>query len=1164
MLLALLLSWSTQSSELLLLALLSPITAAGSVISGHLDWRHGSRTSRARWLEQERAARDELALRLSEEAERRRRDFPDAATIMHAVETPDCRLWERRPLEDSFLYLRLGVADQAAEAKASRSGQDLPPSVVTAAPATLSLTDGPVGIAGPLPLARASARWLVAQVLALHSPAEVNVIALLDGSLADWRWLRWPTGVHSIATTSAQRQHAVHDLIRLVAERRSAAGTLGSRWSGPWTVLLIDPATLTATLAGLQPLLADGPAVGVTAICVGQDARLLPPFCRSIAETVSETGSDLKLTAPDRPAFRAVADRVSGDWVELFARRLAPLRDVGTDRVGLPSQISLAELFGFAELNPQAVMRRWAAQTGGPSCPVGMGANGPFELDLVRDGPHVLIAGTTGSGKSELLRSLVVGLAASYPPSEVTFVLIDYKGGAAFAECARLPHTLGVVTDLDSHLTCRALTSLDAELRRREVALAEAGASNLDDYRLTSQAIRCPLPRLVLVIDEFASLAEELPDFLSGLLSIAQRGRSLGIHLVLATQRPAGVVSLDIKANISLRIALRVTDPSESGDVIGNDAASRIPKQLPGRALANTADGVLVEFQTARAGLLSTSTDAIAVTPLDFWHNPVSSSRETEPADLQPICGAISSAASLDPRPIPAPPWLAPLPAHIAVGQLEQVPANSFDLRFGLTDDPARQRQYPAVVELTAGGSIGFIGGARSGRSTALRTLLGLAVSQLSADQLHLYLIDCAGHGFGSLNRLPHCGAVVGLNDPSSVARLVDRLISELARRKRVLAELGVDNVREAHRLGAELPVLLLAIDGWEGLVALSDELDAGRTVDLAIQLLRDGAAAGLTIALAGDRGVLGARVSSAISRKFVLAMTDRGDYAMAGLNSSMMPAEMLPGRAFCVEDGLETQLALLAADPAVAAQWAYLHRNAIRDRARTNTPSVTVRTLPDTVAFAELAAAGAQAPGECLLGLGGDEVSPVFCELFRANSRFLVAGPARSGRSATAVLIARQAHAAGVGLLIAAPRRSALAIWGHDNGYPVAGPHPERPALLDPGQLTDRQLILIDDAEQFSDTAVGDQLHELLRRHHAAAVVCARTDDLLVSFRGIGVEMRRHRTGLLLQPARSDGELLGIRLDPGRLNPPPGRGVLITDRTRQLSPNGFAVQVAI
>ena len=163
-------------------------------------------------------------------------------------------------------------------------------------------------------------------------------------------------------------------------------------------------------------------------------------------------------------------------------------------------------------------------------------------------------------------------------------MLIDYKGGAAFAECAQLPHIQGVVTDLDGYLTRRALSCLDAELRRREAAFARAGVADLTSLPATAEGTRCPIARLVLVIDEFAALAEELPDFLTGMLGIAQRGRSLGVHLVLATQRPAGVVSPDIKANMSLRIALRVTDPAESGDVIGDevgepDLAGRVPAE---------------------------------------------------------------------------------------------------------------------------------------------------------------------------------------------------------------------------------------------------------------------------------------------------------------------------------------------------------------------------------------------------------------------------------------------------------------------------------------------------------------------------------------------------------------------------------------------------------
>ena len=184
----------------------------------------------------------------------------------------------------------------------------------------------------------------------------------------------------------------------------------------------------------------------------------------------------------------------------------------------------------------------------------------------------------------------------------MTFVLVDYKGGAAFKDCARLPHTVGMVTDLDGHLTSRALASLGAELRRREHQLAGAGAKDIDDYLAARGVDDAPMPRLVIVIDEFAALVAELPDFVNGLVDIARRGRSLGVHLILATQRPAGVVSAEIKSNTNLRIALRVTDPGDSQDVIESHLAAEISPDHPGRAYARLGHAQLELFQSARVG----------------------------------------------------------------------------------------------------------------------------------------------------------------------------------------------------------------------------------------------------------------------------------------------------------------------------------------------------------------------------------------------------------------------------------------------------------------------------------------------------------------------------------------------------------------------------------
>ncbi|MDW6058504.1 FtsK/SpoIIIE domain-containing protein [Streptomyces sp. FXJ1.4098] len=205
-----------------------------------------------------------------------------------------------------------------------------------------------------------------------------------------------------------------------------------------------------------------------------------------------------------------------------------------------------------------------------------------FTVDLDDDGPHALIAGTTGSGKSELLRTLIASMATDADPEHLTFALVDYKGGGALDECAELPHTVGLVTDLDEQLSERALRCLDAELRHRERLLREVGLSHIRDYqrlRDTEDAKDAgmePMPRLAVVIDEFATLVKALPDFVDSLVSIAQRGRTLGVHLIMATQRPAGSVNDAIKNNVKLRIALRLESTGDSEDVIDSPASAGI------------------------------------------------------------------------------------------------------------------------------------------------------------------------------------------------------------------------------------------------------------------------------------------------------------------------------------------------------------------------------------------------------------------------------------------------------------------------------------------------------------------------------------------------------------------------------------------------------------
>ena len=321
-----------------------------------------------------------------------------------------------------------------------------------------------------------------------------------------------------------------------------------------------------------------------------------------------------------------------------------------------------------------------------------------------------MIAGTTGSGKSELLRTLVISLALHHPPDAINFVLVDYKGGSTFDTCVDLPHTVGLVTDLDDGLAERALVSLDAELHRRERLLRTFGAADLDQYlHSTGRDAAASLPRLVVVIDEFASLAHDVPDFLSALVDIAQRGRSLGVHLLLATQRPAGVVSDDIRANTNMRIALRLHDRTDAIDVIGDAAAASLPRGVPGRALLRLGPSELMTFQVASCcGPLPESERGLVVETIEAFETigafetieaaeagqagnapaarrdgvvgrhgegptgACGSDRSTRPSELAAAVEAIQVAHRACGGASPHRPWVDPLPAMLTPTTLER------------------------------------------------------------------------------------------------------------------------------------------------------------------------------------------------------------------------------------------------------------------------------------------------------------------------------------------------------------------------------------------------------------------------------------------------------------------------------------------------------------
>ncbi len=1026
----------TGSWMFLMLAGLGPLTMLTTAVADRIAGRRSHRRlvaeHRDRELTRQRAVQHGLDADRRDSWER----HPDPATCLSRATRVSARLWERRPGGPEFAVLTVGVGSRPA-----RLPMPAPPAV-DEVPVTIDLTSTPVvGLAGD---AAALLRALLVQAAALHSPADLTLVLPCGnpGPLAD-----------------------------LPHHRQGAPGGL--------EVVVLPDVHLHRDLAATWTV----PAARRAVLCTAPTRELLPGSCTAVLEV---RGRNLLVTDA---AGGAAAEPlgVAPDVLGELCAALAPLADGATPPEG-PS-LSRAPAAPSGGSGPQALAESWRRPRA--SAVLGTGAGGPVELDLDRDGPHLLVAGTTGSGKSELLATLVAGLAAAAPPSVTSFVLIDYKGGAGFADLARLPHSAGLITDLDPALAERGLASLRAEVRRRERILAGAGAADLAALR--EAGVPDLPPRLVIVVDEFATLAADLPGFLAGLVDVAQRGRSLGLHLVLATQRPAGVVSPAIRANSAARICLRVLDDADSRDVIDIPDAAWLPARTPGRALLRTGSDRPVPFQA----------DRVTVPPrtrVRVRRSDVPTMAETGATALELLIEAATAAATGS-RPTPAP-WLPPLPHRLRLADPQLL---------GLADHPDEQAQRPLPVPP---GSLLVTGPAGSGRSSALHRW-AYAAAAAGADVL---LVD-TGHGLQGPGEWPSTATRLDGSDPGLVLRLIDRVAGEVGRRSGVTGR-----------------PLALVLDDWESASGPLDQLDfgawSGRLADIAAR----GPGCGIRVAVAGGARLLHHRFAASCGNQLVLgAPNARGETS----------PDAPPGRGRWGPCGPEVQLALpLAGTPAAIGPPDAQAGDPTADGAA----RIVIRPLPALVADRDLAAAARPDRGEhgtsrVVIGLGGDDAGPVGPDL-RLPGGLLIAGPTRSGVSTTIRALAAGAVQVGLPvvrlLLRPEPGMPGVADLDLRGGIEILSNHLAG---------HDGPLVLLADR---ADELVDHPAAALLLRYLSMAgpgqtlVLGTRLDRAARATRGLLAEVAAYRTGVLLHADAADGRVLDVVL-PRRRGPlPAGRGHLV------------------
>jgi len=1167
-------------------------------ISSRRSARARRRSAQRDFQEAATAGRQTLAGTLADEQLRLRAAAPDPAHLLRIASGPGARLWERMPSDDDFLHLRIGWADlpsAAVDLRGSPGQARAPEALVRDVPAVVPFKDvGVLGIAGPEDLGRATLAWAVAQLCVLHSPSDLSVVLLTDKPRA-WRWARWlphlaplpgsaaQAGVGTDPESCAARADELWDLVQKRCKDAADVRRAGRRSLPPAVVVVLDGSYRLLDLPGLAWVLSEGPAVGVYTICRDDDRTQLSRDCDG--EMLIGPGGRATYRGAGGPLPVTRLDLVGFDWCDRVARCLAPLRDGSAGRAatggpasGMPATVRLLDLWGAGQPTAAQVADGWARLGRTTAVPLGQIAGAqPFVLDIAKDGPHMLVAGTTGAGKSEFLQALVSSLALGNRPDALVFVLIDFKGGSAFAGLSALPHVAGFLTDLDEHLTRRALVALEAEVKYRERVLRDARCKDIEAYHRAGEPLG-PLPRLVLVVDEARFLVVEVPDFLEQLTDVTARGRSLGVHLVLATQRPAGVISEDIRTNMALRVCFRVEDAADSTAVVEFPDAAGIDRRLRGRGYARTERGAATLFQGAYVGgrhpgapaaLPTAHAQALTVAERPFAQlgAPASGAgagtrADAGQTDLAALIAAVCETKQQAPEHRP---WLDPLPSLIRADDLPfpaaARPPGLPAVGYGLEDRPVEQVQQVAALDLDHGGHLLVVGAPQSGRTTLLRTVAGGIARGHSPDDVHLYVLDCDAGGLAPLARLPHCGAVVRRSERERVSRLLNRLEAEISRRHELLSGSGFASVTEQRAAvpGPDrLPYLVLLLDRWEGFVAELGQVDSGRLPDQVYRLLSEGASAGLRVVATGDKTAL-SRLAGHFPARLVLRMTDVNDLILAGVPKNAMPQDPPPGRGIAVPGGTEVQVAFIGGDPDGVAQSAALdaliRSAAVLPPGRTRPLRVDV--LPARVSHAQaVQLPGAPAgPLRPLVAVGGDELSRLGPDLARFPG-FAIAGPPLSGRSTALLVMAESLLAAGTSVIAFAPRESPLrrlagragvaAVFTAADGADPVGVQ----RLLE--AATGPVAVLVDDAEALHQAPVGELLAQVPvegRGRGHALVVAGASGELVRTARSFTAAARKFRCGLLLTPEayQLGQELFGTTLPrSAAFDRPAGRGYLI------------------
>ncbi|ORW48509.1 type VII secretion protein EccCa [Mycobacterium parmense] len=910
---------------------------------------------------------------------------PDPDTLWTLVGGP--RMWERRAGDDDFGLVRIGFGTRPLATRLV--APDLPegrrrdPVTVEAlqrflgtystidAPITIDLrAHATVTIDGDTSAVRGVLRALICQLAVLHPPDQLSIVGAVGDRHAEWDWLKWLP--HNRHAADADALGAARMVYRNPAQALEALGHA----DGAHAVVVADLGERAEAFE----------AAGATVLRVGAGGDGAPVIVRA-------SGAREALSRPDRLGRQDAL---------VCARRLAGYRP---GSVAKADWAAMAGVGDVAEFDPARLWRNGARLT----VPIGTADGGPVELDIKEAaaggmGPHGLCVGATGSGKSELLRTIALGMVARNSPEALNLLLVDFKGGATFLEFAAVPHVSAVITNLaeEAPMVARMREALAGELNRRQRVLRAAGCGSVADYERARRdcAGLAPLPTLLVVVDEFSELLSQQPEFAETFAAIGRLGRSLGVHLLLASQRLDEGRLRGLEAHLSYRICLKTMSAAESRAVLGSQDAYELPS-TPGAGLLRVGGGGMIRFQAAYASgprclPPSRTPTAAAALARPFTTRPAG--RVTRPAARAGTAAPTVLGAILDRLSAYGPPahrvWLPPLDEAPSLDAVLRggATAAALTVPIGIVDRPFEQRRTPLVVDLSgAAGNVAIVGAPQSGKSTALRSLITALAATHDARRVQFYCLDLGGGALASLRPWPHVGAVAGRAEPRLAARIVAECESVVRSREALFGCRGIASMGEYRRRRpgcGDDPFgdVFLVIDGWATLRREFEDLEHRITA-----LAAEGLSYGVHVMLSASRWAeIRPSLKDQAGTRIELRLGDPADSELSRKAARDVPHDR-PGRGLSRE-GLHMVIAL---------------PGDVVPQGESSAPRIPL--LPALVAHdAVVDQAGDDSGAQLLLGLEERRIRPVAAD-FARHSHLLVFGEDRCGKTATLRTLCRE-----------------------------------------------------------------------------------------------------------------------------------------------------------